>query len=268
MPASGQASSLCACLIVLAARPSRSFKDRHAPYIAALRSASLRPARASARCAQTPPQPVPAGSRIAARNRPTPRSGWSRTRTRRSTCSARSICCPPDQLVRRAREEGVRPSDELVPEIAGPAPARCSRWSRPRRCCPPGTTLPDRLPADRAPDVLKALASSACPGRRCSTGASRGCVAIDLSLLPLLKLGYDPASGPESVLTAGARQPRARSRGLKRPATRSASSPACPQPTQVAFLESTLEELPKAAETMDRDGRRLVARRCRRSWAS
>ena len=76
--------------------------------------------------------------------------------------------------------------------------------------------------------------------------------ATTLSILPLMKLGYDPASGPESVLTAAAATGKKPVVGLETAEEQIGFLSGLPQPIQVKFLESTLKDLPKMPENMEK----------------
>lgn len=76
--------------------------------------------------------------------------------------------------------------------------------------------------------------------------------AMSLSLLPLEKLGYDQANGPEGVLTRAAHAARKQVTGLESFEGQLSIFDNLSHPGQIALLTSTLDELPKAAETMDK----------------
>jgi uncharacterized protein YbaP (TraB family) len=151
-------------------------------------------------------------------------------------------------------DEGVKKafdsSDELVLEMVQPAPAAMQSLVMAKGFTTTGPTLPERLPAADRPMYLKTLADLGIPSAVFDR-AQPWLVATNLSLLPLLKLGYDPASGPESVLTAAATTEKKTIAGLETPEQQIGFLANLSEPTQVAFLESTLKDLPKTAETMD-----------------
>ncbi|WP_241491865.1 TraB/GumN family protein [Sphingomonas endophytica] len=73
--------------------------------------------------------------------------------------------------------------------------------------------------------------------------------AVTLSLLPVQKLGYDPANGPEKVLTAAAKKSGKKIVGLETFEGQLHIFDTLPQPAQVQLLESTIDELPKVDAT-------------------
>ena len=82
--------------------------------------------------------------------------------------------------------------------------------------------------------------------------------SVTLSLLPVQKSGYGVANGPEGVLSAAAAKARKPVRGLETFEGQMSVFDGLSPAAQMKLLESTLDELPRATETMDR----MVA-----SWA-
>ena len=76
--------------------------------------------------------------------------------------------------------------------------------------------------------------------------------ATTLSVTPLGKLGFDPANGPEQVLTAAAAAAGKRVTGLETAEEQLGFFASLSQGAQLKFLESTLDELPTLAATMGR----------------
>jgi len=151
-------------------------------------------------------------------------------------------------------DEGVKTAfdsaDELVLEMVQPAPEKMQSLVMAKGFTSSGPTLPERLPAGDRPVYLKALADLGMPSGIFDR-AQPWLVATNLSLVPLLKLGYDPASGPESVLTAAATAEKKTITGLETPEQQIGFLAGLSEPTQVKFLESTLQDLPKVATTMN-----------------
>lgn len=141
-------------------------------------------------------------------------------------------------------------SDELVLEMVQPAPDKMQALVKAKGFTTTGPTLTERLPAADRPVYLKALADLGLPNILFDR-AQPWLVATNLSLMPLLKLGYDPASGPESVLTAAATKANKTITGLETPEQQVGFLAGLSEPTQIKFLESTLEDLPKVETTMD-----------------
>ncbi|MDB5679830.1 TraB/GumN family protein [Sphingomonas bacterium] len=152
-------------------------------------------------------------------------------------------------------DEGVKKafdsSDELVLEMVQPDPAAMQSLVMSKAFSTTGPTLPEKLPAADRPVYLKALADLGIPAPMFDR-AQPWFAATNLSLLPLMKLGYDPASGPESVLTAAAATEKKPVAGLETPEQQIGFLANLSDGTQLQFLESTLKDLPKTAENMDK----------------
>ncbi len=141
-------------------------------------------------------------------------------------------------------------SDELVLEMVEPDPATMQQLVLSKAYSLSGPTLTEQLPeADRAlyVNAVKDLGLPAATFDRTKPWFA----ATNLSLLPLLKLGYDPRSGPETVLTAAATADKKKIAGLETPEQQIGYLAGLPDPVQIKFLESTLKELPKTAPMMD-----------------
>ena len=74
--------------------------------------------------------------------------------------------------------------------------------------------------------------------------------ALNLSLLPLMKVGFDPANGPEGVITAAAKTAGKPVVGLETAEQQIGYFDALSPQAQTAFLTSTLDELPKLQTEM------------------
>jgi uncharacterized protein YbaP (TraB family) len=74
--------------------------------------------------------------------------------------------------------------------------------------------------------------------------------AVTLSLLPVQEQGYEPANGPEKVLSDAAKQQGKTVEGLETFEGQLSIFDTLSKPAQVQLLESTLDELPKSGETM------------------
>jgi len=151
-------------------------------------------------------------------------------------------------------DEGVKKafdsSDELVLEMVQPAPEAMQSLVMAKGFAATGPTLTERLPEADRPIYLKALGDLGIPSALFDR-AQPWLVATNLSLMPLLKLGYEPASGPESVLTQAATSEKKTIEGLETPEQQIGYLAGLSEDTQVKFLESTLKDLPKVVETMD-----------------
>ncbi|HEX4692995.1 TraB/GumN family protein [Sphingomonas sp.] len=151
-----------------------------------------------------------------------------------------------DEAVKKAFDS----SDALVLEMVQPAPAAMQSLVIKNAITTDGPALPDRLPAADRPAYVGALKDLGLP----ATAFDRmrpWFAATNLSILPLLNLGYDPASGPESVLTAAAATENKPVEGLETPEQQIGYLANLSEPTQIEFLESTLKDMPKTAQMMD-----------------
>lgn len=141
-------------------------------------------------------------------------------------------------------------SDELVLEMVQPDQATMQNIVLSKAYSLSGPTLAERLPeADRG-NYLKAMNSLGIPPAAFDR-AQPWFAATNLSLLPLMKLGYDPKSGPETVLTEAAATEKKAIEGLETPEQQIGYLAGLPEKVQMAFLESTLKDLPKTEETMN-----------------
>jgi len=141
-------------------------------------------------------------------------------------------------------------SDELVLEMVQPDQATMQNIILSKAYSLSGPTLIERLPEADRDGYLNAMNSLGIPPAAFDR-AQPWFAATNLSLLPLMKLGYDPKSGPETVLTAAAATEKKAIEGLETPEQQIGYLAGLPEKVQLAFLESTLKELPKTAETMD-----------------
>jgi uncharacterized protein YbaP (TraB family) len=150
-------------------------------------------------------------------------------------------------------DEGVKKafdsSGELVLEMVQPAPATMQSLVMSKAFTTTGPTLPEKLPAAERTVYLKALSDFGIPSAMFDR-AQPWFAATNLSLLPLVKLGYDPANGPESVLTAAAAADKKPVAGLETAEEQIGFLANLPQPVQLQFLESTLKDLPETTGTM------------------
>ena len=141
-------------------------------------------------------------------------------------------------------------SDELVLEMVQPDQATMQNIVLSKAYSLTGPTLTERLPEADRPVYLSAMTNLGIPPAAFDR-AQPWFVATNLSLLPLMKLGYDPQSGPETVLTAAAATEKKAIAGLETPEQQIGYLSGLPDKVQLQFLESTLKDLPKTAEMMD-----------------
>ena len=141
-------------------------------------------------------------------------------------------------------------SDELVLEMVQPDTATMQNIVLSKAYSLSGPTLSETLPESDRALYLTAMKNLGIPPAAFDR-ARPWFVATNLSLLPLMKLGYDPKSGPETVLTAAAATEKKAVEGLETPEQQIGYLSGLSDKVQLKFLESTLKDLPKTEETMD-----------------
>lgn len=114
-----------------------------------------------------------------------------------------------------------------------------------------GPPLTEKLPADKRAAFTKALEDNKLPAASFER-MQPWFAAISLSVLPVQKLGYEAANGPEGILTRAAKAQKKQVMGLETFEGQMSIFDGLSQKAQVDLLTSTVEELPKAGETMNR----------------
>lgn len=150
-----------------------------------------------------------------------------------------------DEAVKTAFDK----SDTLVLELVMPDTATMQGLVQAKGANPTGPTLTERLPADKRPVFIKAVTDLGLP----ATALDRvkpWLAATTLSVVPLGKLGYDQANGPEEVLTTAAKAGNKRIEGLETAEQQLGYFAGLSDTAQLSFLTSTLDELPKLGSTM------------------
>ncbi len=142
-------------------------------------------------------------------------------------------------------------SQQLVLEMVEPEPTAVQKLIGARGLAPAGgATLTARLPEDKRGAYVQAVTGLGLP----ATAFDRmkpWLAAVSLTMMPLQKLGYDPGSGAEKVLTAAAMTAGKQVTGLETMEQQLGYFDSLSEPAQVSFLTSTVDELPKLGETMD-----------------
>jgi uncharacterized protein len=152
-----------------------------------------------------------------------------------------------DEAVKTAFDK----SDTLVLEMVQPDAATMQKYVVAKAFDPASKPLTDRLSPTARPVYLKALADYGLPSALFDH-AQPWFVATNLTIMPLLKLGYDPAQGPESVLTKAAAASNKPVLGLETAEEQIGFLSGLPAPVQMKFLESTLKDLPRTGVTIGR----------------
>lgn len=151
-------------------------------------------------------------------------------------------------------DEGVRKafdaSDQLVLEMVEPDPAAMQALVMKTGFTTSGPTLTQKLSeADRA-SYLKTLTGFGIPVGAFDR-AEPWVAAVNLSLIPVLKLGYDPASGAEKILARAAKASGKPVIGLETPEQQIGYFDTLPEPVQLRYLSMTLKELPDTGRLID-----------------
>jgi len=136
-------------------------------------------------------------------------------------------------------------SDTLVLELVEPDPAAMQGLLVKMALAPAGAKpIAEQLPADKRDAYLKAMADIGVPPA--AFDALQPWVAgITLSVAGLPKLGYDPASGAEKVLTAAAKESAKPVIGLETAEQQLGYFASMPNALQIAFLGSAVDDYPK-----------------------
>lgn len=151
-----------------------------------------------------------------------------------------------DEAVRTAFDG----SQQLVIEMIEPDAATMQGIVMARATTPASApTLTQSLPEDRRAAYLKAMADIGVPAAAFDR-FKPWFAAVNLTTIPLVKAGYDPESGAETVLTTAARAANKTVTALETAEQQIGFFDALSPPAQLAFLTSTVDELPKMPATM------------------
>ena len=140
-------------------------------------------------------------------------------------------------------------SGELVLEMVTPDAATIGRVMVERGINKIGPALSEQLPADYRPKLAAAVSATGQPAQVVER-MKPWLASNQVALAPLMKLGYAPDSGPESVLAAAAKAAGKPVGGLETFEQQIGFFDGVSQPAQVKLLTGTLDELPKLEATM------------------
>lgn len=151
-------------------------------------------------------------------------------------------------------DEGVRKafdaSDEVVLEMVMPDMQTMQGLIQRLAITTSGPALPDKLAPDKKAAYLKALSDLGLPTNAFDR-TDPWFASTNLSLLPLIKLGYDPAQGAEAQITEAAKTARKTVTGLETAEQQLGYFESMSEPAQIGLLNSTVEELPKLQSTIE-----------------
>ncbi|MBS0284685.1 MAG: TraB/GumN family protein, partial [Proteobacteria bacterium] len=142
-------------------------------------------------------------------------------------------------------------SGTLVLEMVEPDQATQQKVVLSKAFAPDGPTLSEQLPAEKRAVMAKALTDNGLSLSQYDR-MRPWFAAITLSILPLEKIGYDPANGPEGILTRAAQAQKKQVIGLETFEGQMSIFDKLSQKGQIELLTSTIDELPKARENMDK----------------
>lgn len=152
-------------------------------------------------------------------------------------------------------DEGVKAafdkSDELVLEMIEPDAATMQGLIMKTALNPEGPTLTEKLPADKREAYAKAMTDVGVPAAALDR-FDPWFAAVTLSIAGLPKLGYDPESGAERTLSVAAKAANKQVIGLETAEQQLGYFDALPEPLQVKFLVSTVDDYPRMATELDK----------------
>jgi uncharacterized protein YbaP (TraB family) len=152
-----------------------------------------------------------------------------------------------DEAVKAAFDK----SDELVLEMLEPDTATMQGLIMKTAVNAEGPTLTEKLPADKREAYAKAMTDVGVPAAALDR-FDPWFAAVTLSLAGLPKLGYDPESGAERTLTTAAKAANKQIVGLETAEQQLGYFDNLPEPLQVKFLVSTVDDYPKMAAELDK----------------
>ncbi|MHA6721328.1 TraB/GumN family protein [Sphingomonas sp. RS6] len=150
-----------------------------------------------------------------------------------------------DSAVKTAFEK----SDELVLELVEPDQATMQGLVMKMAMAPGAKPIAEQLPADKREAYVKAMADVGVPAAAFDM-FQPWVAGITLSVGALPKLGYDPESGVEKVLTAAAKASGKPVIGLETPEQQLGYFSTLPNPLQIAFLASAVDDYPKLGDEL------------------
>lgn len=152
-------------------------------------------------------------------------------------------------------DEGVKAafdkSDELVLEMLEPDAATMQGLIMKTALNPAGPTLTEKLPADKREAYAKAMTDVGVPAAALDR-FDPWFAAVTLSIAGLPKLGYDPESGAERTLSTAAKAANKQVIGLETAEQQLGYFDALPEPLQVKFLVSTVDDYPRMATELEK----------------
>jgi len=140
-------------------------------------------------------------------------------------------------------------SGQVVLELVMPDPSAMQALITAKGMAHDGVKLTERLPEAKRPALAKALTDLGLPATAFDA-MEPWYAATNLSLLPLIKKGYDVGNGPEQSISKAAAAAGKPVKGLETAEQQLGYFDSLSMPAQVAFLTNTIDELPKVDSTM------------------
>lgn len=141
-------------------------------------------------------------------------------------------------------------SDEVVLELVMPDDATAQAAVMKHAVNTSGTTLTAMLPEDERAAYLQSLTNIGVPPAALDQ-YQPWFAATNLSIMTLMKAGYDANSGAEKVITAAAKEAGKPVSGLETMDQQLGFFSGLSKDSQIALLTSTVEELPNATKMTD-----------------
>jgi uncharacterized protein YbaP (TraB family) len=142
-------------------------------------------------------------------------------------------------------------SDELVLEMVEPDTATMQGLVMKTALNPAGPTLTEKLPAGKREAYAKAMTDVGIPAAALDR-FDPWFAAVTLSVAGLPKLGYNPESGAERTLSAAAKTANKPVIGLETAEEQLGYFDTLPEPLQVKFLVSTVDDVAKMGPMLDK----------------
>jgi len=152
-----------------------------------------------------------------------------------------------DEAVRTAFDA----SGELVLEIVDVPPAEMQALIARVGVNPTGSTLTSRLPPAEGRALAAAAANDGLPMAALDR-MDPWLAGLNLTMATLIRLGYDPANGPEKALADAAAAAGKPVRGLETAEQQFGIFDAMSPPAQARFLSDTLRDLPQVGTELER----------------
>jgi uncharacterized protein len=140
-------------------------------------------------------------------------------------------------------------SGEVVLELVEPDPATMQGLVMKMAMAPGARPIAEQLPADKRDAYLKAMADIGVPAAAFDM-FQPWVAGITLSVGALPKLGYDPESGVEKVLTRAAAAAGKPVSGLETPEQQLGYFATLPNAVQLAFLASAVDDYPTLGDEL------------------